>query len=88
MVAKWGRRISLKRMSIKAPAVSLVGSHVVVKPRSSGMIVRLYSGTQFANLSRGPNGAYAADLPAEMTGPVRVAVMDAHFNVWDQAVRA
>ena len=88
VVAKWGKAISLKTMSLRASSVSLVGSHVVVRPANSGVVVRLYSGSEFLNLPRASDGTYSADLPAEVTGPVRVAVADAHFNVWDRAVRA
>lgn len=88
VVAKWGKAIALKTMSLKTPAVSITGSHVVVKPAAKGMVVRLYSGSEFANLSRAANGTYSLDIPAEVTGTVRVAVMDAHFNAWDHVVRA
>jgi uncharacterized protein (DUF362 family) len=88
VVAKWGKAIVLKTMALKASAITVSGSHVVVKPANSGVTVRLYSGSQYANLSRASNGTYSADIPAEITGPVRVVVMDAHFNVWDHVVRA
>lgn len=87
VVAKWGSKISLKTMSMKAPAYTLSGVHFSLKPKGSVAAVRLYGGGQFANLVRAGDGTYSADLPSGLTGPVRVAVMDTHFNVWDHQVR-
>jgi hypothetical protein len=87
VVAKWGKAISLKTMSLKSPTLHVSGSRIVVKPAGSVAAVRLWSAQQFANLSRASDGTYAADIPAEMTGAVRVVVMDAHFNVWERVVR-
>ena len=77
-------------MALKASTITLsgAGSHVVIKPKDSGVVVRLYTPTQYVNLARAGNGTYSADLPAGLTGPVRVAVIDTHFNVWDHLVRA
>jgi hypothetical protein len=59
-----------------------------VKPAAgSGLVVRVLKGGQFANLPRAANGTYSADLP-DGTDPVRVVVMDSHFNVWDRVVLA
>ena len=87
VVAHWGKAISLKKWSIKAPVVTLTGSHVVVKPSTSGLTVRLYSGSDYVNLARASNGTYSADIPPTVTGPVRVVVMDTHFNAWEHVVR-
>ena len=88
LAAKWGSSISLKTKSIKTPTVTFDGTHVVVKPKGSGFTVRLYSGTDYANLSRASNGTYSADIPPSVTGTVRVVVMDSHFNTWEHVVRA
>jgi uncharacterized protein (DUF362 family) len=88
LAAKWGTSISLKTKSIKTPTVTFDGTHVVVKPKGTGFTVRLYSGTDYVNLARASNGTYSADIPPEVTGAVRVVVMDSHFNVWDHSVRA
>jgi uncharacterized protein (DUF362 family) len=87
VVAKWGNSMSLKRLSIKAPAITMTGGRVVVKPWQSGVTVRLWYGSSFVNLTRGSDGTYAAMLPTGVPAQaVRVSLTDAHFNVWERVL--